>query len=72
LRERGYQAFDVMEKHLAGREFFVETGYGLADIALYAYTHEAPVGGFDLGAYPAVCEWLMRVEAQPDFVPQVY
>lgn len=72
LRERGYQALDVMEKHLASNAFFTDAGYSVADIALYAYTHEAPVGGFDLSAYPAIRSWLQRVEAQPGFVPQTY
>ena len=72
LRERGYQALDVMEKQLATQDFFVESGYGIADIALYAYTHEAAIGGFDLGAYPRIRSWLARVEAQPRFVPQTY
>jgi len=58
-----------MEKHLAGREFFVDSGYGVADIALFAYTHAAADGGFDLSRYPAVQAWLERVRAQPRFVP---
>jgi glutathione S-transferase len=70
LHQRGYQALDVMEKHLAGHEFFVDAGYGVADIALYAYTHDAAAGGFDLLRYPAVGAWLRRVEAQPRFVAQ--
>jgi glutathione S-transferase len=72
LRERGYQALDVMEKQLATSDFLVECGYTVADIALYAYTHEAHIGGFDLDAYPAVRAWLSRIEAQPGFVPQTY
>jgi glutathione S-transferase len=72
LRERGYQALDVMEKHLAAREFFVDAGYGVADIALYAYTHEAHMGGFDLTGYPAIQSWLARVESQPGFVAHRY
>ncbi len=70
LLERGYQALAVMEKHLAAREFFVDAGYGVADIALYAYTHDAAAGGFDLSRYPAVSAWLRRVEAQPGFIAQ--
>ena len=69
LRERGYQALDVMEKHLTGREFFVDSGYGIADIALFAYTHAAADGGFDLSRYPAITAWLARVREQPRFVP---
>jgi glutathione S-transferase len=72
LRERGHQALSVMEQHLERHKFFVDAGYGVADIALYAYTHEAEVGGFDLAAYPAVRAWLARVEEQPRFVPQRY
>lgn len=72
LHERGYQALDVMEKHLAQHEFFVEHGYGIADMALYAYTHEAPMGGFELGLYPAIQAWLARVESQPGFAAHRY
>lgn len=72
LRERGYQALDVMEKQLAGQDFFVDSGYCVADIALYAYTHEAHRGGFDLAAYPAIRAWLVRVEATPGFVSHRY
>jgi glutathione S-transferase len=69
LRQRGYQALAVMEKHLTGNAWFSAAGYGIADIALFAYTHCAADGGFDLGAYPAVRNWLDRVRAQPGFVP---
>jgi glutathione S-transferase len=72
LRERGHQALAVMEQHLQDHDFFVDAGYGIADIALYAYTHEAPVGGIALDGYPNVRAWLRRVEAQPGFVPQSY
>jgi glutathione S-transferase len=72
LRERGYQALDVMEKHLARHDFFVESGYSVADIALYAYTHEAPIGGIELTDYPHIRAWLRRIEAQPGFVAQNY
>ncbi|HEX7917730.1 glutathione S-transferase family protein [Rudaea sp.] len=68
LLERGAQALTVMEKHLSGREFFAGDSYTIADIALFAYTHCAADGGFDLAAYPEVCTWLARVQAQPRFV----
>jgi glutathione S-transferase len=70
LQERGHQALAVMEGELARREFFVDGGYTIADIALYAYTHDAPAGGIALDAYPALRAWLARVEAQPGFVAQ--
>jgi glutathione S-transferase len=68
-RRQGYTALDVMEGHLAERHFFVGERYSIADIALYAYTHVATEGGFDLGAYPAVRRWLERVAAEPRYVP---
>ncbi|HXV24054.1 MAG TPA: glutathione S-transferase family protein [Alphaproteobacteria bacterium] len=64
----GYAALDVMEGHLAERLFFVAGRYSIADIALYAYTHVADQGGFELGSYPALRAWLARVEAQPGYV----
>ena len=57
-----------MDGHLRGRAFLVADGYGIADIALYAYTHVAHEGGFDLGPYPAVRGWLARVAQQPGHV----
>jgi glutathione S-transferase len=68
-RKGGYAALDAMERHLASREFLVGDGYTIADIALYAYTHVAGEGGFDLEPYPAVRAWLERVRAQPGHVP---
>jgi glutathione S-transferase len=67
-REPGLAALAVMEKHLAGRRFFVDDGFSIADIALYAYTHVAPEGGFALDPYPHVREWLDRVRSQPRYV----
>jgi glutathione S-transferase len=63
----GYAALDAMERHLDGREFLVG-GYSIADIALYAYTHVAHEGTFDLSPYPAIRGWLNRVAAQPGHV----
>ena len=68
-REGGYAALDVMEGQLQGRNWFVGGGITIADIALYAYTHVAHEGGFDLDGYPAVRAWLDRVAAQPGYVP---
>jgi len=61
---RGRAALAVMETHLADRQFFVAERYGIADIALYAYTHVAHEGGHDLAPYPRVNAWLARVAAQ--------
>jgi glutathione S-transferase len=64
----GYAALDAMERHLSSRSFFVGERYSLADISLYAYTHVAHEGGFDLDPYPAIRSWLERVAAQPGHV----
>ena len=64
----GYRALDAMERHLDGRAYLVGPGLTLADIALYAYTHVADEGGFDLGDYPAIRAWLRRVAAEPGHV----
>ena len=69
LQERGRKALAVMEQHLGREPFFAAGRYTIADIALYAYTHCAADGGFDLGAYPAVNAWLARVRAEPRHVP---
>ncbi len=69
LRERGHAALAVMEKHLSAHDWFSGGDYGIADIALYAYTCVAPHGGIALDAYPAMNAWLARVEATPGFVP---
>ena len=58
----------VMERHLADTPFFVGGRYSIADIALYAYTHVADQGGFELSSHPCVRAWLARVEAQPAYV----
>ena len=65
----GYAALDAMERHLAGRRFLVGDRYTIADMALYAYTHVADEGDFELERYPAIREWLERVAAQPGHVP---
>jgi glutathione S-transferase len=65
----GYRALDAMERHLDGRSWFVGDGMTLADVALYAYTHVADEGGFELGGYPSIRAWLARVAAEPGHVP---
>ena len=65
----GNKALAAMDRHLAHHDFLVGGRYGLADISLYAYTHVAAEGLFDLAPYPAVRAWLERVAAQPGHVP---
>ncbi len=68
LRERGHQALAVMQRHLATQPWFTGSAYGVADVALFAYTDVAADGGFDLAPYPAIRDWLGRVRATPGFV----
>lgn len=65
----GRAALEVMERHLAHNAFFLGERYTIADIALYAYTHVAPEGGFDLAPYAALNAWMERVRAEPGHVP---
>lgn len=66
--EGGYHALSVMEERLEGREWLVGSAQSIADIALYAYTHVAHEGGFDLALYPAVQGWIERFARQPGYV----
>lgn len=67
-RELGYAALTVMERHLSQHTFFVAEQYSIADIALYAYTHVADEGGFDLSRFSAILSWLDRVRAHPKHI----
>ncbi len=69
LEQGGHAALRVMEHRLADHPFLVADRYTIADIALYAYTHVADEGGFDLAGYPAVQAWLQRIAGQPGHVP---
>jgi glutathione S-transferase len=68
-RRAGYAALDAMERHLSSRAFHVGERFTIADISLYAYTHVAAEGGFDLAGYPAIGAWLDRVAGQPGHEP---
>jgi glutathione S-transferase len=68
-RRGGDVALDAMESHLTGRSFLVGDRISLADVALYAYTHVAEEGGFDLTSRPALTAWLARVAATPGHIP---
>ncbi len=67
--ERGNKALGVMNRRLTESRFFAGDALSVADIALYAYTHTAEMGGFQIDAYPAVADWLKRVETDPGHVP---
>jgi glutathione S-transferase len=65
----GNQALAVMEQHLSQQHFFVDNRYTIADIALYAYTHVAPEGNYDLSPYPNIRTWCDRITQQPNHIP---
>lgn len=69
LKASGDEALAAMERHLCRLPWFGGEHYTIADIALFAYTHVAEDGGFDLGGYPHVERWIKRVMQQPGFVP---
>jgi glutathione S-transferase len=67
-KEGGYRALGVMETQLGNTPYLVDEAPTIADLSLYAYTHVAHEGGFELAAYPAVKEWLDRVASLPGHV----
>ena len=66
--EQGYQALMLMERHLAHHKYFVGERTTVADLALYAHTHVAAEGDFDLSDFPAVLDWLARIAGEPGHV----
>ena len=67
-QDKGGKALRVMEARLAGNDWLVGDAYSVADVALYAYTHVADEGGFDLGRHPGISRWIARVAAEPGYV----
>lgn len=64
----GYAALGVMEQQLKNSPFFVGDKYTIADICLFAYTHVADEGGFDLTGFPAILDWINRVKQQQNYI----
>jgi len=64
----GEAALDLMEAHLRDRRYLVADRFTLADVALYAYTHVADEGGFDLARWPSVVAWIDRISALPGHI----
>jgi glutathione S-transferase len=72
IMKLGNDALEVLESHLKNREWLVGNNCSIADIALYAYTHVADEGGFDLTSRIAIAKWLERVKSQPRHIPITY
>jgi glutathione S-transferase len=68
-RDGGDAALKLMDEHLANRDWLVGAGPSVADICLYAYTHVAEQGGFELSPWPAVRAWIARVEGLKGYIP---
>ena len=68
-RKAGEEALGVMDRHLADHDWLAGGRFSLADIALYAYTHVARDGEYDLDAFPALLRWMARVASQPGYIP---
>jgi len=68
-QEKGNRALGVMEARLKDHDWLVGYNYSVADIALYAYTHVADEGGYDLGRYPGISRWIARIAAEPRHIP---
>jgi glutathione S-transferase len=71
LHKGGYKALKVMERQLQLTPYLVGDQFSIADVALYAYTHVAHEGGFELEAYAGVQAWLARVASHPKHVPML-
>jgi len=66
--QNGYKALDVMETRLKDHDYLVGDTYSIADIALYAYTHVAHEGGYDLSDYPGLNKWMKRIQSQKNHI----
>ncbi len=67
----GYKALAIMEQQLLRHPFVAGDNYNIADIALFAYTHVADEGGFDLVDYAAIREWIAGIKERPNYVPMM-
>lgn len=67
-RDASYEVLDLLDAHLARREFFVGSSYSVADVGIYGYVHVADEAGLDLEPYAALGAWLTRVRAQPGYM----
>ena len=70
-RGAGRKALEILERELGARDF-IAGGYGVADIALFAYASRAGEAGFELDAYPRLRAWIARVQTQPGFLTEMH
>jgi glutathione S-transferase len=68
LHEKGYPALQIMDDHLTETHWLVGDSMSIADIALYAYTHKAHMGDFDMSRFPSIIQWCSRIEQVPNYI----
>jgi glutathione S-transferase len=68
LHEKGYPALQIMEDKLISNDYLVGDHLTIADITLYAYTHKAHMGEFDMSLFPAIDKWFKRIENQTNYI----
>ena len=68
----GHKALAVMDEQLSRTFYLCGETLTIADISLYAYTHVASDGGFDLAGYPNILAWIAKIEALPNYLPMQY
>lgn len=68
LHEKGYIALQLIEDQLEHNDFLVGEHLTIADIALYAYTHKAHLGEFDMSRFLAINRWCRKIEALPNYI----
>jgi glutathione S-transferase len=67
-KQGGYKALGVLEQQLEKSDYLTGNELSIADVALFAYTHVAAEGGFDLGNFPAIGAWIERIRMRPNFL----
>jgi len=67
-QQGGHKALSIIEQQLGETDFLIGNTPTIADISLYAYTHVAHEGGFDLQDYPNIRKWFSRIESLPNYV----
>ncbi|MDP6785436.1 MAG: glutathione S-transferase family protein, partial [Alphaproteobacteria bacterium] len=68
LHAGGYKALSIMEKQLGQTNYLVGNNLSTADISLYAYTHVAHEGGFDLSLYSNIQLWIKRIQSEINYI----
>jgi glutathione S-transferase len=66
--EASLDGLAVLDAQLSGHEWVAAGRFTIADIALYGYVSVAPDAGIDLSDFPAIVQWMRRLEALPGHI----